>query len=138
MMVHGELPTEIGLFDLFLIVFAAFRLVRLFVYDKIMQFFRDWFLDKEEFVDERGAIHYHRYPPIKGPRRTINDLINCPWCFGMWAGAIIPFFYFLTPWAWFPILALAISGVASLFTLLANLIGWSAEYKKREVMSKFD
>ena len=136
--VNGELPKSIPTFDLVIIILAAFRLTRLFVYDIVMQFFRDWFLDKEEFEDERGAIQVRRFPPIKGPRRTLNDLLGCPWCFGMWAGLLVPLFYFLTPYAWFVILVMAISGVATLLMLFANLIGWNAEYKKNKNNSKFD
>jgi uncharacterized integral membrane protein len=136
--VNGELPTSISIFDLILIILASFRLTRLFVYDHIMQFFRDWFLDKEYYKDERGACQVRRFPPIVGPRRTVNDLLGCPWCFGMWAGLLVPFFYFLTPIAWFFILVLAVSGVASLIQVTSNLVGWSAEYKKRKTKSKFD
>ncbi len=136
--VNGDLPTSIPLFDLVIITLAAFRLTRLFVYDHIMQFFRDFFLDKEEYKDERGATQVRRFPPITGPRRTINDLLSCPWCFGMWAGLLIPFFYFLSPYAWFVILVFAISGVATLFQITANLIGWNAEYKKRKTKAKYD
>jgi hypothetical protein len=134
---RGDLPRSIPLFDLMLIILASFRLTRLFVYDRIMQFFRDWFLDKETYVDERGAVMVRRYPPITGPRRTINDLLSCPWCFGMWAGLIIPFFYFLSPLAWFFILVLAISGAGTFLMLLSNLVGWNAEYKKRRTNAKY-
>ena len=135
--VNGELPTSIATFDLILIILASYRLIRLFVYDHIMQFFRDWFLDKEYYEDERGACQVRRFPPKLGPRRTVNDLLSCPWCFGMWAGLIVPFFYFLTPYAWFFILVLAVSGVASFVQITANLVGWSAEYKKRKTKAKF-
>lgn len=131
--VNGELPNSIPFFDLVLIILAAFRLTRLFVYDHIMQFFRDFFLDREEYTDERGAVHIRRFPPLTGPRRTINDLLSCPWCFGMWAGLLVPLFYFLSPYAWFVILVFAISGVATFLMLLSNLIGWSAEYRKNSV-----
>lgn len=137
MKVNGELPKSIPLFDLVLIILAAFRLTRLFVYDHIAQFFRDFFLDKEEYVNDRGAIMVRRYPPIKGPRRTINDLLGCPWCFGMWAGLLVPLFYFLTPYAWFVILALAISGVATFVQILSNLIGWNAEWRKEKTQEKY-
>jgi len=136
--INGELPKEIPLFDLVLIVLAAFRLTRLFVYDHVMQFFRDLFLDKEEYLDARGALQIRRFPPIKGPRRTLNDLLGCPWCFGMWSGLLVPLFYFLTPIAWFVIFVMAISGVATLIQIFANLVGWSAEYKKKKTKKKFD
>ena len=139
--VNGTLPTSIKVFDFLLIILAAYRFTRLFVYDHIMQFFRDWFLDKEYYKDERGAIRIHRYPPLMGPRRTINDLLSCPWCFGVWSGLLVPFFYFLTPYAWFVILVFAISGASTFIQVTANLIGWSAEYKKKKttlVESRFD
>lgn len=137
MKVNGELPKSIPLFDLILIALAAFRLTRLFVYDHITQFFRDLFLDTEEYVDERGAVVVRRLPPIKGPRRTINTLLGCPWCFGMWAGLLVPLFYFLTPYAWFVILALAVSGLGTALMLVFNWIGWSAEYRKKKAQAKF-
>jgi hypothetical protein len=136
--VNGSLPTSIPFFDVLLIALAAFRFTRLFVYDHVTQFIRDWFLDTEVYTDDRGAVHVRRFPPIVGPRRTLNDLMGCPWCFGMWAGLLLPLFYFLTPYAWFVILVMAISGVATLFMLLANMIGWNAEYKKRKTKAKFD
>ena len=135
--VNGSLPSSIPLFDLILIILAAFRLTRLFVYDHIAQFFRDLFLDKEEYLNDRGAVMVRRFPPIKGPRRAINDLLGCPWCFGMWSGLLVPLFYFLTPYAWFVILALAISGVATAIMLLSNLIGWSAQYRKGKTQEKY-
>lgn len=136
--VNGELPTSIPLFDLILIILAAFRLTRLFVYDHIARFVRDLFLDKEEYIGARGAVMVKRMDPISGPRRTINELLQCPWCFGMWAGLVVPFFYFLTPYAWFVILALAIAGVATFIQLLANMIGWNAEFTKRKVEDRYE
>lgn len=130
--INGTLPTTISVFDLILVSLAAFRLTRLFVYDHITQFFRDWFLDKEIYIDERGASVITRTPPLHGPRQTAHVLLGCPWCFGMWAGLLVPFFYFLTPYAWFFILVLAVSGVATFIQLLSNLVGWNAEYKKQQ------
>lgn len=135
--VRGSLPTSISLFDLVLVILAAFRLTRLFVYDHITQFFRDFFLDTEEYVDARGAVMVRRLPPLRGPRRTVHELLECAWCFGMWAGLLVPFFYFLTPYAWLIILILAVSGVATFVQLWANLIGWKAEYKKQKTQAEY-
>ena len=52
---------------------------------------------------------------------------------GIWAGATVAFFYFLTPYAWWPILVLAIAGVGTFLQLSANLIGWKAEHLKHQV-----
>lgn len=116
---EGRVPTSIPLFDFFLIVLATFRLIRLFVYDKITQFFRDWFIDAE-----------------RGPRKTIYGLLTCPWCLGIWAAMVITFFYFLSPVAWLFILVLAVSGLASLVQLFANGIGWRAENLKMDAQGK--
>ena len=117
---YGEVPTWIPLFDLILIILATFRLTRLFVYDVVTEFFRHWFrgYPKDSFMG------------------TISALVNCPWCLGLWFSALVVYVYFLTPLAWFFILFLAIASVASLLQILANLIGWSAEYRKLETKDR--
>lgn len=131
--VNGGLPASIPFFDFVLLVLATFRMTRLVVYDRIMKFFHDWFLDDKELITSGGDVLFLREKPADGPRRTMADLLSCPWCTGMWFAFAVPFFYFLTPYAWFVILALAIGALASLFQVLANMIGWRAEYLKKEV-----
>ena len=130
------LPVSVSLFDAALMVLATFRATRLFVYDKITQFIRDLFLDKEMAENEEGELFILREKPANGPRRAIAELLACPWCFGMWAALFVTFFYFLTPFAWFPIFVLAISGLGSLVQLLANMVGWRAESLKIKVEGK--
>ncbi len=113
--------------DFVLMVLATFRLTRLFVYDKITAFFREQFFDVVETRDEIQLVKVE-----SGPRRTIGDLLTCPWCFGMWAGGTVAFFYLLTPYAFFPVLLLAVSALGTLLQLLANMIGWKAEQLKIE------
>jgi hypothetical protein len=120
----------ISVFDLTLISLATFRLTRLFVYDHITTFLRDFFSDKRITAD--GSSTFEK--PQAGVRRTLADLFGCPWCFGTWAALIVTFFYFLTPYAWFPIAVLAVAGIGSLIQLVANLIGHSAELKKAQVV----
>jgi Protein of unknown function (DUF1360) len=115
-------------FDIALMVLATFRLIRLFVYDKITAFFREQFLD---VVETKNGIALVK--PDRGPRRTLADLLSCPWCFGVWASSTVAFFYLLTPYAFFPTLILALGALGTLFQLLANLIGWKAEQLKKEV-----
>lgn len=126
--VLGIVPTYIVPFDFLLLSLATFRLTRLVVYDKIMEWARDLFLVVRV---ENGE--YVRTKPSMGPRRTIADLMSCPWCIGIWFALFTTFFYFLTPLAWYPILFLAVGGVASLFQVTANIIGWSAEGLKKHV-----
>ena len=130
MSVRGVAPTSIPLFDLLLIILAAFRLTRLFVYDKITRFLRDALYHAKEVYTEEGVTYFGTKERTTGPLRTAYDLLTCPWCFSVWASVILVFFYFLSPLAWLPILILAISGVASLVQLIANMIGWAAENGK--------
>ena len=118
-------PFAANYFDLLLITLASFRLIRLVVYDKIFAFFREQFWNATEVNGELVLTK-----PARGPRRTLAELLLCPWCFGVWASATVSFFYFLTPYAFYPTLFMAIAAVASLLQLLANLIGWSAENAK--------
>lgn len=122
-------PTYIPVWDAVLLALATFRLTRLFVYDHITQFVRDLFLDVH--TGESGTLV--REKPATGPRRTVAALLGCPWCFGVWAAFVVAYFYYLTPYAWFFLFALALAGVGTLIQILANLIGWSAEFKKRTV-----
>lgn len=113
------------LVDYILMAFASFRLVRLVVYDKMFAFFREQFWNVSEY---KGKVILVK--PESGPRRTLADLLSCPWCFGVWATFMVSFFYMLTPYAFYPVLLLALSGVATLLQLLANMIGWRAEVLK--------
>jgi hypothetical protein len=121
----GKLPSHIGIFDFVLLSLATFRVVRLFVYDKITKFLRNIFLKREE-VD--GIFLWSKY--TSGPLRTVSDLLDCPWCLGVWAALPIVFFYFLTPLCWYPICMLAVAGMASFIQLSANTVGWTAEHLK--------
>lgn len=121
---YGELTT----FDIVIVSLASFRLVRLFVYDNMTKFFREQFYDAK-LVKTKVVL----VKPETGPRRTLADLMSCPWCFGVWATTMVIFFYLLTPLSYFPILILALSGVASYLQLFANMIGWKAEQLKKEV-----
>jgi uncharacterized membrane protein len=104
--------------DFILMVLAVWRLTRLFTYDAITQFVRDWFVNAPP--DSFGG--------------SFHTLMTCPWCTGLWFGATVVFFYFATPFAWPVILMLAIAAVASFFQVLSNLIGWNAEYKKVQTL----
>ncbi|MEX0917894.1 MAG: DUF1360 domain-containing protein [Candidatus Paceibacterota bacterium] len=114
--------------DILLLSLAAFRLTRLFVYDAIMKFFREMFYNAEVM---NGEVVLTK--PIRGPRRTLADLISCPWCVGIWSAAVVVFFYLLTPWMYLPIAFLAIAGIGSFFQVTANMVGWKAEELKRRV-----
>lgn len=117
--VNNLLPQTVALADFVLMALAIFRLTRLVSYDHITDFIREWCKahDPESFFG------------------TIGKLLACPWCTGLWFAFFVPFFFFFTPFAWFVILVLALGALGSFFQLLANLVGWTAEQKKRESQS---
>lgn len=103
-----------------LMALAIFRLVRLFTYDHITAFIREWFAEK----------------PDTSLLGTMGALLNCPWCTGLWFSFLVVFFAYATPIAWPIILILALASVASFLQILTNWIGWHAEGKKREVTER--
>jgi Protein of unknown function (DUF1360) len=120
--------TELTVVDFTLITLASWRVIRLFVYDPITKWFREQFYD----VKKVGKGYVLEKPKF-GPRRTVADLLSCPWCFGVWAAAMVVFFYLLTPYAYYITIFLAVSSVATFLQLLTNMIGWQAEKLKAEV-----
>ena len=120
---------DIPLSDAIIITLATFRFTRLMVYDKITAFFREQFYNAKTL--RGGAVVLEK--PARGPRRTLADLLSCPWCISVWGAATILFFYALTEYAWYPILLLALSGAATTLQLLSNMMGWKAEQLKKDV-----
>ncbi len=116
---------DLTLVDYTLIILASWRVTRLFVYDTITKFFREQFWD----VKKVGRKH-ELIKPKTGPRRTIADLLSCPWCFGVWAVEMVVFLYLITPYGVYPVLLLALSSVATFMQLLSNLVGHQAEFLK--------
>ncbi len=113
----GKLAAFVPVGDFILMALAIMRLVRLFTYDTVTAFIRNWFVD----------------PNPESFRGSLGTLVNCPWCTGLWFALVVVFFYFATPTvAWYAILVLALSSVGSFLMLLTNWVGWSAEKKKRE------
>jgi hypothetical protein len=98
---------ELALVDFVLITLATWRVVRLFIYDAVTKWFREQFYDVKKVGRGRELVK-----PKVGPRRTLIDLLSCPWCFGVWAAAMVTFFYLLTPYAVYPVIFLALSAVA--------------------------
>jgi hypothetical protein len=102
----GQLPHKIPTFDFILLSLATFRLVRLFVYDSVTNFIRD---------------HFEKYHT--GPGKTLSNLLDCPWCTGVWMALPVVFFYFATPITWYPLLILAVAGVATFIQITILKIG---------------
>jgi len=118
----GALPTKIGVFDFVIIILASFRITRLFVYDKVMEFFRDLFVDIKsvEVQDDEVVVRKKNFP--YGIRRTVHDLLYCPWCTNAWVSLFIAFFYFLSPVFWFFIFMFAVSGAGTFIQIITNKV----------------
>lgn len=119
---RGGMPSEIKIFDFILIVLASFRTTRLFVYDKVMEFFRDLFMKVEKIDVLESEVVIHKKNFSYGIRRTVRDLLYCPWCTNVWVSLFIIFFYFLSPLSWFFIFALAVSGAGTFIQIITNKI----------------
>lgn len=108
---------ELSLFDLAVMVLASWRLMRFISADGTTKFFREQFYDLK-----KTARTLTLEKPATGPRRTILDVLLCPWSFGLGSTALVTFFYLLTTYAILPVLLLALSGVVSLFELSTRVL----------------
>lgn len=116
--VRGGFLVYVPPFDVLLMAFATFRITRLIVYDKIARWFRGLFCREGGFFE------------------TVQDLLGCPWCIGIWAALLVTFCYFVYAWAWSVIFFLALAGMGSLLQVVANAVGWKAETLKMEAREK--
>lgn len=102
----GKNPNEVTFFDLFVVSLATFRITRLLVYDLVADFIRD--------SVEDAAFGY---------KKTLRDLLGCPWCTSVWVALGITFIYFISPVGTWTVIIIAIAGLGVLITIFANLLG---------------
>lgn len=132
---RGGFLISVPPFDAVLMAFATFRITRLIVYDKIARWFRELFAQRRVF-EKDGATYVEVMEYGSGLRHTIYDLLQCPWCIGIWSALIVVFCYFVFAWAWSVIFFLALAGAGSLLQVVANGIGWRAESLKLEAKER--
>lgn len=132
---RGGYLVSVPPFDTLLMALASFRVTRLVVYDKIARWFRELFATKREFSRD-GRAWVEVVAPPRGFRHTVYDLLQCPWCIGIWSSLIVVFCYFIYPWAWSVIFFLAVAGAGSFIQIIANAIGWRAENLKMDWSSR--
>lgn len=132
---RGGYLVSVPWFDAIIMSFAAFRITRLIVYDKIARWFRELFAARREF-EEGGVVYVEVTPYPRGFRHTVYDLLNCPWCIGVWSALVVVFCYFVFSWAWSVIFFLGLAGAGSLLQVVANSIGWRAEILKIEAKER--
>ena len=79
-----ELPERIGPGDVLLIGTASHKLSRLITKEKVTAFVRAPFTELE---GKGGPGEVEERPRGTGLRRTIGELLVCPFCLGLWASA---------------------------------------------------
>ena len=99
---------------------ASFRLTRLIMFDKIMEFLRSPFFDEVREEDEVYLI-----PKPRGVRKWIGELLNCYWCTGIWISSALLCGYNFFPVISIPvILILAIAAIGAILeTVISKWLG---------------
>lgn len=124
--VMGGLFVSLTWFEIFLLVFASFRLTRLFVYDQITRKIRALFLEEVEEVLPDGSKQWYVKPREGIVRSFFGNLLSCYWCTGIWSTIFlfIGFVFFPHIFIWI-IVILAIAGLAAVIEVIVQkLLGW--------------
>ncbi|WP_062047188.1 DUF1360 domain-containing protein [Bacillus sp. JCM 19034] len=100
--------------DLFIIIFATYRLTRLIVFDSITAFIRNPFLEVTYIEDEKGQLFEETKIKGKGFQKWVGELLSCYWCIGIWSAAFVVLLYLFVAQLFVVFLILAVAGVASL------------------------
>lgn len=106
---------DITLKEAIVIILATYRMTRILVFEKIFKYLRD-VLKKREGLYLIG---------------TLNSIITCPWCAGVWVTLVIIVFYFLVPYGNLLAYVLALAGIASIVILYSNMLHMRTERKQR-------
>jgi hypothetical protein len=96
------------------IVLASYRSTRVLVFEKIFKYFRDVLKKRKDFL-------------VIG---TVHSIVTCPWCAGMWMSLIMVVFYYLVPFGDVLCFVMALAGIASLITIISNMMQMNAELKQ--------
>jgi uncharacterized protein DUF1360 len=78
---RDDLPERFGPVDLVLLGVATHKYSRLVAKDRVTSFLRAPFV---RYEGEAGPAEVSETPRGQGPQRAIGELINCPFCLGMW------------------------------------------------------
>ena len=81
---RDDLPERFSPFDLVLLGVATHKYSRLLAKDRVTSFLRAPFV---RYEGEAGPSEVSESPRGQGPRRAIGELINCPFCVGMWVAS---------------------------------------------------
>jgi Protein of unknown function (DUF1360) len=76
-----DLPERFSPVDLVLLGVATHKYSRLVAKDRVTSFLRAPFV---RYEGEAGPSEVSETPRGHGPRRAVGELVNCPFCLGMW------------------------------------------------------
>ena len=111
---YGDTDVSVfGFFDLAVLGLAAFRLIHLITFDKILDFARAVVMDSDG-----GRLKAAE----RGWRRAVCELIECIWCAGLWSALIVLTIYLLGSWGRVVTLILAVAGLGSLFNVMSKAL----------------
>jgi hypothetical protein len=77
----SRLPERIGTEDLIMVGTASHKLSRLVAKDRVTAFLRAPFT---EYQGRGGPAEVEERPRGEGVRRTLGELLVCPYCLGLW------------------------------------------------------
>jgi hypothetical protein len=103
----------LGFLDLTVLALASFRLAHLITDDRIFDFVRVAFFDREGTRLTKAE---------RGWRRVACELIECLWCAGLWAALVVVTIYLLGWWGVLIDLLLAVAGAGSLLAVISRAI----------------
>jgi hypothetical protein len=114
--------------DLLILCLATFRLTSVVSEEKVARCLRAPFCKKVRVEDEEGSVREEEVPYEDGFRRSMGELILCPWCTGIWIATALTFFWLLAPGlARVCALAFAVAAGGLLFQILAKLMDRTRE-----------
>ncbi|OLS34071.1 DUF1360 domain-containing protein [Bacillus sp. MRMR6] len=99
--------------DLFIIIFASFRVTHLIVYDKITAFIRRPFFSVNIVENNFGQLEENVEIKGTGIRYFIGSLLSCFWCVGFWSSLTVVIVYLYFPVTFPLFLVLAVAGAAA-------------------------
>lgn len=85
------------LFQLVVLVLAAFRITHLLVFDEIAKFLRDPFIAVKTETLQDGTQSLVAEPRGTGLRRFVGRVLVCYWCAGIWVSGFLVAGLFLFP-----------------------------------------
>lgn len=97
---------DISIFDFIIMILATFRLVRLLTYDSVTDYIRRYLAGYDD-----------------GFRKTLSDLVNCPWCTGVWMSLLVVFLFYALPGFRTFLLIMALAGAGTFIQILVWKIG---------------